>query len=72
MKKEDKKKRNFDRSILCQKVKDSKGDKKLRSTLNGTTLLFQSSTILKYNLVTEIPDDEIQNVKYHVNTCYSR
>ena len=72
MKKEDKKKRNFDRSILCQKVKDSKGDKKLRSTLNGTTLLFQSSTILKYNLVTEIPDDEKQNVKYHVNTCYSR
>ena len=72
MKKEDKKKRNFDRSILCQKVKDSKGDKKLRSTLNGTTLLFQSSTILKYNLVTEIPDDEIQNVKYHVNTCDSR
>ena len=72
MKKEDKKNRNFDRSILCQKVKDSKGDKKLRSTLNGTTLLFQSSTILKYNLVTEIPDDEKQNVKYHVNTCYSR
>ena len=72
MKKEDKKKRNFDRSILCQKVMDSKGDKKLRSTLNGTTLLFQSSTILKYNLVTEIPDDEKQNVKYHVNTCYSR
>ena len=72
MKKEDKKKRNFDRSILCQKVKDSKGDKKLRSTLNGTTLLFQSSTILKYDLVTEIPDDEKQNVKYHVNTCYSR
>ena len=72
MKKEDKKKSNFDRSILCQKVKDSKCDKKLRSTLNGTTLLFQSSTILKYDLVTEIPDDEKQNVKYHVNTCYSR
>ena len=28
LKKEDKKKRNFDRCILCQKVKDSKGDKK--------------------------------------------
>ena len=29
LKKEDKKKRNFDRCILCQKVNDSKGDKKL-------------------------------------------
>ena len=72
MKKEDKKKRNFDRSILCQKVKDTKGDKKLTSTQNGRTLLLEASTILKDNLVTEIPDDEKQNVKYHVNTCYSR
>ena len=72
LKKEDKKKRNFDRCILCQKVKDSKGDKKLTSTQNERTLLFEASTILKDNLVTEIPDDEKQNVKYHVNTCYSR
>ena len=69
LKKEDKKKHNFDRCILCQKVKDSKGDKKLTSTQNGRTLLFEAS---KDNLVTEIPDDEKQNVKYHVNTCYSR
>ena len=72
LKKEDKKKRNFDRCILCQKVKDSKGDKKLTSTQNGRTLLLEASTILKDSLVTEIPDDEKQNVKYHVNTCYSR
>ena len=72
LKKEDKKKRNFDRCILCQKVKDSKGDKKLTSTQTGRTLLLEASTILKDNLVTEIPDDEKQNVKYHVNTCYSR
>ena len=70
--KEDKKKWNFDRCILRQKLKDSKGDKKLMSTQNGRTLLFKASTILKDNLVTEIPDDEKQNVKYHVNTCYSR
>ena len=37
LKKEDKKKRNFDRCILCQKVKDSKGDKNLTSTQNGRT-----------------------------------
>ena len=72
LKKEDKKKRNFDRCILCQKEKDSKGDKKLTSTQNGRTLLFKASTILKGNLVNEISDDEKQNVKYHVNTCYSR
>ena len=72
LKKEDKKKRNFDRCILCQKVKDTKGDKKLTSTQNGRTLLLEASTILKDSLVTEIPDDEKQNVKYHVNTCYSR
>ena len=72
LKKEDKKKRNFDRCILCQKVKDSKGDKKLTSTQNGRTLLFKASTILEDNLVTEISDDEKQNVKYHVNTGYSR
>ena len=29
-------------------------------------------TVSEENLVTEIPDDEKQNVKYHVNTCYSR
>ena len=72
LKKEDKKKRNFDRCILCEKVKDSKGDKKRTSTQSGRTLLFEASTILKDNLVTEISDDEEQNVKYHVNTCYSR
>ena len=72
LKKEDKRKRNFDRYIPSQKVKDSKGDKKLTSTQNGRTLLFEASTILKDNLVTEIPDDEKQNVKYHVSTCYSR
>ena len=72
LKKEDKKKRNFNRCILRQKVKDSKGDKKITSTQNGRTLLFKGSTILKDNLVTEIPSDEKQNVKYHVNICYSR
>ena len=72
LKKEDKKKRNFDRYIPCQKVKDSKGDKKLTSTQNVRTLLFEASTILKDNLATEIPGDEKQNVKYHFNTCYSR
>ena len=72
LKKEGKKKRNFDRCILCQNVKDIKGDKKLTSTQNGRTLPFEASTILKDNLATEIPDDEKQNVKYHVNTCYSR
>ena len=53
-------------------VSKSKGDKKLTSTQNGRTLLLEASTILKDSLVTEIPDDEKQNVKYHVNTCYSR
>ena len=72
LKKEDKKKRNFDRCILHQKVKDNKGEKKITSTQNGRTLLFEVSTILKDNLVTEIPNDEKQNVKYHVNTGYSR
>ena len=72
LKKEDKKKRNFDRYIPCQKVKDSKGDKKLTSTQNVRTLLFEASTILKDNLATEILGDEKQNVKYHFNTCYSR
>ena len=60
LKKEDKKKRNFDRCILCQKVQDSKGDKKPTSTQNGRTLLFEASTILKDNLVTEISDDETE------------
>ena len=60
LKKEYKKKRNFDRYILCQKVKDSKSDKNLTSTHNGRRLLFEASTILKNNLVTEIPGDEKQ------------
>ena len=47
LKKEDKKKRNFDRCILCQKVKDSKGDKNLTSTQNGRTFTVWGINYLK-------------------------
>ena len=56
----------------ASKVQDNKGEKKITSTQNGRTLLFEVSTILKDNLVTEIPNDEKQDVKYLVNTGYSR
>lgn len=64
LKKEDQKRRlDLDKCVLCQKVTDNKGDKKLTSTANGRELLFEAS---------EIPEDRKDNVKYHVNTCYSR
>lgn len=73
LKKESQKRRlDFDKCVLCQKIKDNKGDKKLTSTENGRDLLFESSKILEDNLLSEIQEDEKDEVKYHVNTCYSR
>lgn len=67
MKKEGQKhKLEFNKCVLCQKVKNSKGDKKLTSTENGRELLYELSETLQDNLLSEIQEDEKENVKYHV------
>ena len=67
--------RNIDlnKCILCQKIKDSKGDRRLTSTENGRQLIISTSTdILKDDLISDVKGEELCLVKYDVNTCYSR
>ena len=59
----------IDKCIICQKPKDNKGNKKLTSTANGRTAITESSTFLQYNLLEGF--EELDQIKYHVNTCYS-
>ena len=67
--------RNIDlnKCILCQKIKDNKGDRRLTSTEKGRQLIISTSTdILKDDLISDVKGEELCLLKYHVNTCYSR
>ena len=58
--------------IICQKVKDNQGSRKLTSTENGRNNLFRCSEILNDKKFNDIEDAEKHTVQYHVNTCYQR
>ena len=55
---ETKTKKCIDKCIICQKPKDNQGNKKLTSTANGRSTITECSNF--------------NQIKYHVNTCYSR
>ena len=67
---ETKTKKCIDKCIICQKPKDNKGNKKLTSTANGRSTIIECSTFLRDNLLDGVK--ELDQIKYHVNTCYSR
>ena len=67
---ETKTKKCIDKCIRCQKPKDNKGNKKLTSTANGRSTIIECSTFLRDNLLDGV--EELDQIKYHVNTCYSR
>ena len=54
--------------ITCQKVQDSQQNKKLTSTPDGRSVIIQTSRAL----LVELTDEDLQNIQYHVRTCYSR
>ena len=60
----------IDKCIICQKTKDNNRNKELTSTANGRTTIIECSTFLQDNLLEGV--EELDQIKYHVNTCYSR
>ena len=61
--------KSLEKCVICQKIKDNKGDTKLTSTVKGRNVILECSAILKDNLLDGIDEE---NIKYHVNTCYAR
>ena len=66
------KKLDLQKCIICQKVKDNKGNNKLTSTIKGRENIICSSRILNDRLTNDLTSDELLEIKYHVNTCYTR
>ena len=65
-----KKKIDLKKCIICQNVKDNKGNTKLTSTENGRNKLFKWSESISDNKFDDVEDKE--NIHYHANTCYQR
>ena len=66
------KKKNIRLCIICQKVQDIQQNKKLTSTPGGRSGIIQTSRVLDDDLLVELTDEDLQNIQYHVRTCYSR
>ena len=66
------KKKNIRLCIICQKVQDIQQNKKLTSTPGGRSVIIQTSRILDDDLLVGLTDEDLQNIQYHVRTCYSR
>ena len=64
--------KDISKCIICQKLKDNKGNQKLTSTEKGRGVIVECSKLLNDELLEEIPDSQYENIRYHVNTCYPR
>ena len=58
---------NLDRCIICQKYKRSEN---LTSTENGGSNIRAASTILQDDLLSDLDENDINAVKYHLKSCY--
>lgn len=63
---------DLSKCIICQKAKDNKGSDKLTSTEKGRRIVIDCSVLLKDDILEGIQENEYEQIKYHVNTCYSR
>ena len=63
-------KKNIRLCIICQKVQDSQQRKKLTSTPGGRSVIIQTSRLLDDDLLVELTDEDLQNIQYHIQTCY--
>ena len=61
------KKVNFDRCIISQKDKRSEN---LTSTESGRSNICAASTILQDDLLSDLDENDINPVKYHLKSCY--
>ena len=64
--------KDLNKCIICQTVKDNKGTTKLTSTEKGRTTILDCSIHLKDNLLEDIQESDHDKIQYPVNTCYPR
>ena len=62
--------KDISKCIICQKLKDNKGNQKLTSTEKRRGVIVECSKLLNDELLERIPDSQCENIQYHVNTCY--
>ena len=65
------KKQDLKKCIICQYSKNKRGNTKFTSTEAGRNVITEAYKSLKDDLLHELRDADITNVKYHVNTCYA-
>ena len=63
---------NVQKCIICQNINDNKEDKNLTSTESGRLKIIQCSEFLKDGSISQLTENDIQYLKYHVKTCYPR
>ena len=63
------KKPDVNKCILCQKVKGRQGNKKLTKTDDGQRKIIDKSKQLKNTIRSNLSENELKNIKYHVHTC---
>ena len=57
--------------LISQNVKDSAGSSKLTSTEAGRQTIISTSRKLKNGLVTNIDQNRLVDIRYHVKPCYA-
>ena len=58
--------------IICQNINDNKGDENQTSTKNGPLKIIQCSEFLKNGLISQLIENVLEYLKYHLKTCYPR
>ena len=57
--------------IICQNVKDVKGDTKLTSTAEGREKIIKASSVREGSVLTGLSDDDLAKFSCHLKTCYA-
>ena len=63
--------KDLNKCIICQKNKNNQGNAKLTNTGKRREGNINCSTCLKDDLLEVIPKRNYDEIKYHVNTCYT-
>ena len=57
--------------LISQNVKDNAGSSKLTSTEAGRQTIISTSRKLEYGLVTNIDENKLVDIRYHIKYCYA-
>ena len=69
---DEKNKGDLGRCIICQNIKDTKGDSKLTSNPEGRKNIIDASHVLQDDILLNFTESDFDQVQYHVNTSYAR